>query len=83
MFQKGRSLSGEVPNILAALGQTYALDGRENEARLMLSKLKAMAAERYVPASSIAVVHIGLGETEAALELLEVAAEQGNSRSRA
>jgi serine/threonine-protein kinase len=76
MFQKGRSLSGEVPNILAALGQTYALDGREKEARQTLSKLKALAAERYVPASSLAVVHIGLGETEAALDLLEIAAER-------
>ena len=28
MLQKGRSLSGDMPNILGALGQTYALANR-------------------------------------------------------
>jgi tetratricopeptide (TPR) repeat protein len=34
MLQKGRSLSGDIPNILGALGQTYALANRPADARM-------------------------------------------------
>jgi len=71
MLLKGRSLAGDVPFILGALGQAYALDGREPEARATLARLDELACERYVPSSTFAVVHCGLGERDRALDWLE------------
>jgi serine/threonine-protein kinase len=76
VLSKGRSLAGDVPFILGALGQAYALDGREADARAILAKLEAMACERYVPSNTFALIHCGLGEKECALEWLELGCRQ-------
>jgi tetratricopeptide (TPR) repeat protein len=73
MLSKGRVLAGDIPFILGALGQAYALDGREAEARALIARLWAMANDRYVPTCSIALIHCGLGEKDRALECLETA----------
>jgi serine/threonine-protein kinase len=72
MLQKGRSLAGDLPSILAALGQTYALLGDQPRARESLLELERLAKVKYVPAASFAIVHLGLGETGKALDALEV-----------
>jgi hypothetical protein len=46
MLEKGRRLAGEVPSILGALGQTWALAGRPDEARRLLDTLATLARER-------------------------------------
>lgn len=71
MLVKGRLLCGDVPNILGALGQTYAMTGRHDEARRLLGELEALSRVRYVPCSGFALIHIGLGERERALDWLE------------
>jgi len=71
MLQKGRSLSGDIPNILGALGQTYALASRPAEARRLFEELSELAKRRHVPSSCFALIHLGLGEKERALEWLE------------
>ena len=71
MLQKGRSLSGDIPNILGALGQTYALASRPAEARRLFQELSELAKRRHVPSSCFALIHLGLGEKERALEWLE------------
>jgi serine/threonine-protein kinase len=71
MLLKGKLLSGDVPNILGALGQTYALAGRRSEALRVLDELDRLSQSRYVPATSFAMIHVGLGEKERALEWLE------------
>ncbi len=76
MFEKGRSMAGEVPSILGALGQSYALAGRHAEARRLLDELSALARERYVPSTPFALVHAGLGEREEAIAWLEVGADR-------
>jgi TolB-like protein/Flp pilus assembly protein TadD len=76
MFYKRRTLAGDVPNILAAMGQVYALAGDESRARAILAELEAMAERMYVPFTSFAIVNIGLGEKERALDCLESACEQ-------
>jgi serine/threonine-protein kinase len=58
---------------LGYLGHAYALAGRNGEARKVLSELKELSAKRYVPPVHMAVIHTGLGERTAALELLEKA----------
>lgn len=71
MFEKARKLCGDVPNVLAALGQAYALAGRKSEARRLLAELTQLSANRYVPSTTFAIAHLGLGEMDKALEWLE------------
>jgi TolB-like protein/Flp pilus assembly protein TadD len=74
MLQKGRSLSGDIPHILGVLGQAHALANRPTEARRVIEELSELATRRHVPSTSFAIVHIGLGEKERALEWLEAGA---------
>lgn len=71
MLQKGRSLAGEIPGILGALGQAYGLSGDERRARELLIELGRLAQGGYVPSACFAVVHLGLGEKGKALDYLE------------
>jgi len=75
-LQRARELGGPVASILSAMGQTLAIAGREPEARAMLDELHSAAAVRYVPATSFAIIHLGLGEHSRALTYLEQATEQ-------
>jgi TolB-like protein len=76
MLQKGRSLSGDIPNILGALGQTYALASRPAEARRLLEELSELGKRRHVPSSCFALIHLGLGEKERSLEWLETGCQR-------
>lgn len=71
MLAKGRSLAGNVPSILGAMGKAHALMGDAAGARKLLGELKSIAAERPVPGTCFAMIHIGLGEPAAALTWLE------------
>jgi serine/threonine-protein kinase len=78
-YRKGRELGGDIPNVLAALGQSYALNGQTERAKEMLRKMQEIssAADRTggagpsVSATSFAIVHLGLGENDRALDWLE------------
>jgi serine/threonine protein kinase/Tfp pilus assembly protein PilF len=73
-FWKARDLGG--PTITSALAAyTYARMGRRREALKVLDELKNPSITPYVPPSSIAMVHLGLGEKEKAWEWLERAYE--------
>jgi TolB-like protein/Flp pilus assembly protein TadD len=74
MLQKGRSLSGDLPSILGALGQTYALAKRPADARRLLEELAELAKRRHVASTCFALIHLGLGEKEQALDWLETGA---------
>ena len=71
MLEKGRSMAGDMPNILGALGQARAMGGQRDEARRLLDLLSSMAARRHVPATCFALIHAGLGEHDRAVEWLE------------
>jgi eukaryotic-like serine/threonine-protein kinase len=60
---------------LGQLGQAYGLAGREADARNILRQLQEMTPRRYVSPYHVAYVHVGLGEYEKALDLLEEAYE--------
>jgi serine/threonine-protein kinase len=76
-LKKGAELTGLVPSILGAMGQAYALQGNEHEARNMLSELERLqASSRYVPATSFAIIQTGLGEYDRAIEWLRRGAEE-------
>jgi hypothetical protein len=60
---------------MAMRGYFLAKLGRTDEARDVLRAMEAIARDRYVPPSQLAVVHAGLGDREAAFEQLEKAYE--------
>jgi tetratricopeptide (TPR) repeat protein len=53
------------------LGHALALAGRRDEALAVLSRLEQRAHERYVSPLAFALVHVGLGDADAALAALE------------
>lgn len=72
-LRKARELDPRSAHAAADLGYALARAGRPDEARAVLRELEALARERRVSAYDFAVVHAGLGETEAALTWLEKA----------
>lgn len=75
-LERARKLGGDVPSILAALGDVLARIGRVEEARAYLGALTELSQTRWVPASSFAVLHLGLGDHAAALTFLETATDR-------
>ena len=70
---KARVLCGDLPNLLGALGQTYARAGYPDKAREVLAEIQTLPRQRYIPYTCRAVVHLGLGEDDLALQLVEKA----------
>jgi tetratricopeptide (TPR) repeat protein len=68
-FQKAAERRG--PNALASLGHIYGLIGREKEAKEILNELSTRAGQENLSEYQLAVVHIGLRDTEAAMESLQ------------
>ena len=77
-FQKGRDLQegGERYLTLGGLGHAYALSGKKTEALAVLNELKQKSQQKYVPADSIALVCVGLGDKDQAFAWLEEAYKQ-------
>jgi len=73
-FDRATELGGSLV-VRAAAGHTLAVSGRRDEARAILEQLKSRTAQAYVPASNLALVHLGLGEHDEALDRLEAALE--------
>lgn len=72
-LQTALALSGGSALVASGLGYTYGLAGREQDALAILAELNAAADERYIPAVSMAAIHTGLGDLEAAMSWLEKA----------
>ena len=69
-YEKATQLNPD-PAVQASLARTYALAGRKEEARKILDNLTTESRQRYIPAYSLAVIHLSLGDKEEALRLLE------------
>jgi serine/threonine protein kinase/Tfp pilus assembly protein PilF len=59
------------PLVQGFLGYALALQGATAAAKGVLERLKQVAAERYISPIALAVIHVGLGEPEEALNWLE------------
>jgi serine/threonine-protein kinase len=71
MFEKGRSIVGDLPSLMGALGQVHALSGNREQGRAYLARLRDLSARVFVASTCFALVHLGLGEKEDALDWLE------------
>jgi DNA-binding winged helix-turn-helix (wHTH) protein/TolB-like protein len=71
-FQKAVSLSGGIEG-LGALGHAYAVSGKLGYAEDTLRKLDELSKQNYVSPFQKAVVYVGLGKKQQALEFLEKA----------
>ena len=69
---------GDQPVTRTLLAHAYAVSGRTAEARSLLAELSALGQKRYVPAEYAALIHLGLGERDAAMAALEQAYEAGS-----
>ena len=75
-LKTGMRLSGDSPFALGNLGHGYAMAGRLDEARAVLSQLNALSRQRYISPYDIAMVHVGLQENDEAFAWLQKAVEQ-------
>jgi len=77
-FKKAIPLTARSESTLsmAGLGHVYAVTGRKSDARIVLGELKQTSAQQYVPATSIALIHAGLGEKDEAFVWLDKAYEE-------
>jgi len=78
-YQKARELSDD-PVPAAYLGHAYGVAGRKDEALQILNELGEAAKHRYVPNPAFALVELGLGNKEKALDWLEKSYEARESR---
>jgi TolB-like protein/Flp pilus assembly protein TadD len=75
-LKTGVQLSGDSTFALARLGHGYAIAGQRDEAHAVLKQLNALSSQRYVSPYDIAMVHVGLQETDEAFAWLQRAFEQ-------
>ena len=64
-------LAGHGVSSLGALGHTYAVAGRTAQARQVLDDLLDLSDTRYVSQYDLALIYLGLGDPETAMEWLE------------
>jgi len=75
-FQKLRGLSKSHVFALSGLGYTHARAGRRAEAQHYLDELNALAAQEYLEPRTQALVYVGLGDHDRAIELLTKACDE-------
>jgi len=69
-YQKAAALNDD-PLVLALLAQAYAKLGQRDKALKTLEQLQQIATRRYVASYIYALVYIGLGENDKAIDFLE------------
>ena len=72
-LRRAVELSGEAPLMVSALAHAYARAGNKVEGQKLLANLMLQAKNRYVSPYYLAIVYVGLGEDEKAMDWLEKA----------
>ena len=73
LHERAIELSEGEPLYVGGLGYAYGLAGRNSEAKLILEELLARETEGLAGPYNVAMVHIGLGNNEQAIDWLEKA----------
>jgi serine/threonine-protein kinase len=74
-FYKATQLEDTITEPLAALGRGYALSGNRMEAMKVVEELRRRARQVHVSPYDVAIIYVGLGQKDKALEWLEKAYE--------
>ncbi len=74
--RKAVEVSNGAAAMIGWLGLTLGLSGNTAESRSLLKRLNNKAAARYVPPTSYAWIHLGLGEIDAAFHWLDRAVDE-------
>jgi len=74
-LRKAHELSGGIPITRAFLAYACGRAGLRGEARALLDRAEELAATSYMPPSTFAFGHVGLGDWDAAFEWLDRAIE--------
>ena len=69
-FEESQRLSCFDPCLAGLLGHAYALAGNTHKARRLVEKLTEQSSKQYVHESSVALIWIGLGKPDQAVEWL-------------
>jgi TolB-like protein len=69
--RRAAELSGGAPVTLGVLGLTLAQSGNTAEARALLERLHGIALKAYVPPTSFAWIHLGLGDIDDAFTWMD------------
>ena len=69
------------PAYLSLLGHVYGTIGRKDEATKLLGQIQDISKSRYVDPYFFALIHLGLGDREAALSALEKSFEELNGNT--
>jgi TolB-like protein len=79
-LNKAKELSGGNAEAISMIGYAWARSGDSAKARAVLKELKAVASERYVPASHLAMLCYVVGEKDEAFTWLEKACQDRDIR---
>jgi serine/threonine-protein kinase len=72
-FQQALEISPDTPRWLGALGHAYGLGGHRTQALGVLDRLSRLSSTRYVAPFDFALVHLAMGDLNAAFDRLEQA----------
>jgi len=75
-FQKARQLETTIAEPLASLGRAYALTGKVDEARKVLTELNEVSKRNHVPPYYFATIFAALGDKDQAIASLEKAYQE-------
>jgi tetratricopeptide (TPR) repeat protein len=75
-LQKAVQLSRGSPTFVATLARAYVVSGRRSEAAKLLSDLKKRSNPAYSHASEIALIYASFGDTNQAMNWLEIGYEE-------
>jgi Flp pilus assembly protein TadD len=70
-LQRAVELSHNSPLMISAMAHADALSGNQEEALRLLQQLMAQSKKQYVSPFYVAIVYIGLGKTETAMDWME------------
>lgn len=75
-YQKGMVQAERHPNLIAALGHAYALDGERGKANKSLDELRERSKQQYISPYLFAVVYCGLGDKDQTFAWLDKAYQE-------
>jgi len=70
-LERARALSPDDPHVIANLGYCHAISGKPAEAHRFLDELERLSRKGYVSPMAQALIRVGLGEHDEALDALE------------